>query len=305
MLRTLHTRVTNMSASDDDAVSEPWAALVGSRSVYATRKDYTDALEQFDISVCDALAVGQAASNRMAVPHHGYGTHIFTCVCTAAVAMIRAAPLSRWTRSDFQHWALSSVAPHARAIIEGQILFLYVMETPESTAAWSAKLNVMHLNDCVRRMSLHKNIGASDHVAGFESQAEELRERLRANEYFLALAPQIQKRCLDGESPMVPSRIEMLDKIGWDRKHFRAIFDLLSQHAHILPLSFYRLEPNGRGTGLENPTDRSYLHMTLLMCAEVLEKCTSEMVGAFPDTAASRRGKKSRFSPGPRGNLPR
>lgn len=271
----------------------------------ATRKDYNDSLEKFDVAVCEALAVSQASSNRIAVPHHGYGTHIFTCICGAAVAMIRAAPLSRWTRSGFQNWALSGIAAHARAIIEGQLLFFYIMETPESTNAWSAKLNVMHLNDCVRRISLHTNIGSAEAVKGFEVQAEELRNRLRGNEYFLTLPQHIQKRCLDGDSPMILSRNEMLDKIGWDRNHFRAIFDLLSQHAHILPLSFYRIEPNGRGSGLENPSDRGYIYMMLLACADVLEKCTNEMVGAFPDTAAMRKGKKSRFSPGPRGNLPR
>jgi hypothetical protein len=274
-------------------------------SLGATRKDYDDSLETFDVAVCEALAVSQASSSRIAVPHHGYGTHIFTCICGAAVALIRAAPLSRWTRSDFQNWALSGIAAHARAIIEGQLLFFYIMETPESTNAWSAKLNVMHLNDCVRRISLHTNIGSAEAVKGFEVQAEELRNRLRGNEYFLTLPQQIQKRCLDGDSPMIVSRNEMLDKMGWDRNHFRAIFDLLSQHAHILPLSFYRIEPNGRGSGLENPSDRGYISMMLLACADVLEKCTNEMVGAFPDTAAMRKGKKSRFSPGPRGNLPR
>jgi len=270
-----------------------------------TRKDYDDALESFDVAVCEAIAVSQACSNRVAVPHQGYGTHIFTCICTAAVAMIRAAPLSRWTRSDFQLWALSGIAAHARAIIEGQLLLFYIMETPESTHGWSAKLNVMHLNDCVRRITLHTNLGSVENVEGFERQADELRNRLRSNEYFLTLPPHVQKRCLDGDSPMILSRSEMLDKVGWDRNHFRAIFDLLSQHAHILPLSFYRIEPNGRGSGLENPTDRSYICMTLLACADVLERCTTELVSAFPDAAIARKGKKSRFSPGPRGNLPR
>lgn len=270
-----------------------------------TRKDYNDALELFDIAVCEALAISQAASNRIAIPHHGYGTHVFTGICCAATAMIRAAPLSRWIRSDFQHWAFSGIAGHARAIIEGQILFSYLMETPESEIAWSAKLNVMHLNDCTRRITLHTNTGATDEVAGFIEQAEELKDRLRGNEYFIALPSHVQRRCLEGESPMILSRIEMLDKLGWERNHFRAIFDLLSQHAHILPLSFYRSELNGRGSGLENPTDRHYICTMLSICAEVLDACTDQMVDAFPDTIARRQGKKSRFSPGPRGNLPR
>jgi len=104
---------------------------------------------------------------------------------------------------------------------------------------------------------------------------------------------------------MIATRKEMLEKVGWNRGHFRAIFDLLSQHAHILPLSFYRLEANGRGTGLENEADRGSLCTMLEVCAEALAQCTDLMVGAFADTAINRQGKKSKFSPGPRGNLPR
>ncbi len=300
-----------MTANNDVRSDETSDALTtfgipdASKISAVTRKDYNDALEKFDIAVCDAIAISQASANRMAAPNYGFGTQIFTCICSAAVAMIRAAPLSRWIRSDFPHWALNGIAAHARAIIEGHLLLAYIMEIPASADALSAKLDVMHLNDCTRRITLFTNLGTDDQIKKFETYADELKNRLRNNTYFCLLPKHIQKRCIDGGSPMIVSRTEMLDKVGWERNHFRAMYDLLSQHAHILPLSFYRLETNGRGTGLENPTDRYYLQMTLLACTDVLEKCTSEMLIAFPDTVVVRQGKKSRFSPGPRGNLPR
>lgn len=270
-----------------------------------TRRDYDIASEKFDVAVCEASAVSQAVSGRFVAAHLGYGTHVFTVICGQAIAMVRASPLSRWTRSDFQVWTPSTLAGYARAIIEGQLLLAYLMETPESQIAWSAKLNVMHLNDCTRRITLFTNLGAFDEIEGFVQESSRLKELLRANEYFCALPPQVQRRCLDGESPMIATRQEMLEKVGWDKGHFRALFDLLSQHAHILPLSFYRLESNGRGTGLENEADRRSLCTMLETCAEVLAQCTDLMVAAFPDAAARRQGKKSKFSPGPRGNLPR
>jgi hypothetical protein len=270
-----------------------------------TRRDYDIALEKFDVAVCEASAISQAAANRFVAAHLGYGTHVFTVICGQAVAMVRAAPLSRWTRSDFQIWTPSVLAGYARAIIEGHLLLAYLMETPESQIAWSAKLNVMHLNDCTRRITLFTNMGILDQVDGFRQEADRLKELLRANEYFCSLHAQVQRRCLEGESAMIATRQEMLEKVGWDKGHFRAFFDLLSQHAHILPLSFYRLEPNGRGTGLENEADRGSLCTMLETCAEVLAQCTDLIVDAFPDTATKRQGKKSKFSPGPRGNLPR
>lgn len=270
-----------------------------------TRKEYTLALERFDVIICEACAVSQAAAGQIALPHFGYGTHVFASVCGQGIAMIRALPLSRWVRSDFQFWALSGIAGYARAVIEGQLLFNYLMETPESRVAWSAKLFVMHLNDCTRRITLHANAGADQEAESFRMQAEEIKETLRTNSYFLTLPQNIQRRCLEGDSPMMVTRQDMVEKVGWNRDHFRAVFDLLSQHAHILPLSFYRMTPNGRGTGIENDTDRGYLTTTLNLASDALSQCTDILVAAFPETADRRQGKKSRFSPGPRGNLPR
>lgn len=266
--------------------------------------EYDKAMEAFDAALCEALAVGQASSGRYATPHHGYATHIFTCLCTQAVSMIRAAPRSRWVTAEFEHWSFNCVAGQFRAIMEGEILFTYIIETPTSPEQWSAKLNVMHLNDCTRRIKLFKNIlGQEESVAGFETAAEELRDRLRSNAYFTALPANTQKRCLSGEFLMISSRDEMLESMGKDRSAFNVMFDLLSQHTHILPLSFYRIEPEGRGTGMENEADRNYIGVGLAMCAEILKSATDKIVEAFPDVAPVRQGKQSKFSPGPKENL--
>lgn len=276
------------------------------KDVPYSRKDYEQALEQFDIAVCEACAVSQASGGRYDVPgHHQFGTRIFTGICATAVALIRAAPLSRWTRSDFQHWAFCSIAAYTRAIFEGYILISYLMETPKSPEELELKMLVMHLNDCMRRVNLHKNLGDVNEADKFKDDIESLKAPILESSYFKQLAAHEQKSCLSGESVMIVSRVEMLDKLKWDRGQFRAVYDLLSQHAHILPMSFYRMEEEGRGTGLENDTDRGYMCMMLEMCAGALSECTDLIVLAFPDTADRRKGKKSTFSPGPRGNLPR
>lgn len=186
---------------------------------------------------------------------------------------------------------------------------------PVTTVAAALRLAINVLRDSAesRRMPsgvmlderpVELHIEAAETFEDFLQESNRLKELLRANEYFCSLPAQVQRRCLDGESAMIAARQEMLEKVGWNIGHFRAFFDLLSQHAYILPLSFYRIEPNGRGTGLENEADRGSLCTMLEICAEVLGQCTALMVDAFPDTAAKRQGKKSKFSPGPRGNLP-
>lgn len=261
-------------------------------------------LAAFDAAVCEAIAVGQAIGCRMGEPNIAYSTHIFTRLCSHAVALVRAVPRSRWTRTDFEDWDFGCAAGHCRAILEGFLLFRYLIEEPDSDLEWSAKVNVMHLNDCTRRIKLMTNIGASEEVAGFTTRAEELRERLRKNSWFTDLSGSVQKRSLAGDNLMIPNRDEMLEKVGWDKKTFYFFWDLLSQYAHVLPISFYRIEANGRGTGIENDCDKCYIALAMQMSAGALVDATDLLVGIFPSTAEARKGTKSKFSAGPRANRP-
>lgn len=261
-------------------------------------------LEALDAAVCEALAVGQAIGRQMAKPHIGYSTHIFTRICSHATSLLRAVPRSRWTRADFEDWDFGCAAGHCRAIIEGFLLFRYLIEEPGSNLEWSAKLNVMHLNDCTRRIKLMANIDSSEEVAGFMTQAEELRERLRKNEWFTDLSASVKKRCLAGDNLMIPNRDEMLEKVEWDKKTFYFFWDLLSQYAHVLPVSFYRIEPNGRGTGIENDCDKCYIALAMQMSTDAMVDATDMLAALFPGTADVRKGAKSKFSPGPRANRP-
>lgn len=268
------------------------------------RAAYNAALTKFDAAICEAIAVSQASSGRQPEINIGYASYVFTRMCGAGIAFIRAAPLSRWIRADFDDRHFGGVAGHARSLLDGFLLFNYLIEPAKSEAELSARVNVMHLNDCSRRFELFKNLGMAEDLAGFEKQCEELRKRLDDNEYFKALPNAVQKNCLNGRFLMIDTRDEMLAKVGFAKGQFDALYDLWSQHVHILPISFYRIEPNGRGTGIENETDRGYIAQSLDIGASVLTDATDKMVGQFPDTAGVRRGTKSTFSPGPLENRP-
>lgn len=269
------------------------------------RAGYKAALDKFDAALCEAIAVSQASAGRMPEPNVGYASYVFTQMCGAGVSMIRAAPLTRWVRSDSDDWRFGSVAGHTRSLVDGFLLFSYLVEPAKSEPELKTRINVMHLNDCTRRIELHTNLGFADDLEGFEKQREELRARLNGNDYFKALPAAVQKNCLNGKFMMIDSRDEMLAKVGFSKGEFDALYDLWSQHVHILPMSFYRIEPNGRGTGVENSTDRSYIAQAMEIGAAVLTESTDRMVEQFPDVADVRRGVKSTFSPGPRENRPR
>jgi len=269
-----------------------------------TPEEYVAALEAFDATVCEACALSQAVGRRQAKPHAVYAANFFTRTCGHAVSMIRALPLSRWIRADFDHWDFGAVAGHARAILEGHLTFRYLAEEPESPEHWSAKLNVMHLNDCSRRLTLFRNLDDAEEVEGFEAQRAELQARLKNNAWFMALPEGLRKECLKGKYLTVASRDEMVLDSGWDPKKFNAYFDLLSQHTHTLTMSFYRMEPDGRGTGIENATDRGYMTTAMLVSTTSLVEQMEKLIEFFPDVAPARRGAASRFSPGPAVNAP-
>lgn len=269
------------------------------------RGTYTTALQKFDAAICEAAAVSQATANRFVASNVGHASKVFTRMCGAGVSMIRATPLSRWITSDFDDWQFAAVAGHARALLDGYLLFSYLIEPPKSEAELKTRINVMHLNDCTRRIELHTNLGNMDDIAGFEQQRTELQGRLKENEFFANLPAAVQKQCLKGRFLMIDNRDAMLAKLGFEKGLFDALYDLWSQHIHILPMSFYRIEPDGRGSGLENNTDRAYIAQALDVCAALLAKATDRMVEQFPDAAVARKGTKSTFSPGPASNLPK
>lgn len=269
------------------------------------RAEYKAALDKFDSAICEAIAVSQASSGRYSAPNIGYASHVFTQMCGAGVSMIRATPLSRWVRSDFEDWRFGAVAGHIRSLVDGFLLFNYLIKPTSCQDELNARMNVMHLNDCTRRIQLFTKMGLKTEQEGFEQQLQDLRGRLELNEYFKALPLPTQRACLNGKFLMIESRDEMLIKVGFKKGMFDTLYDLWSQHIHILPLSFYRTEPNGRGTGLENDADRSYISHSLEIGTAVLIDSTNMLVDNFPDVAHVRQGVKSTFSPGPKKNLPR
>jgi hypothetical protein len=265
--------------------------------------DYYLSLSSFDKAVCEACAVSNFTGDRYVVHYKGQSSHIFTRLCVHAQALISSLPKSRWAKRDYESWDFSIIAAHVRALMEGYLLFTYLSETPKSEQEWYVKLNVMHLNDCNRRIRLHQNISSEEDEKGFREQQEEIKQRLRDTEYFCELPVKLQKILLSGKALMIPSRDELLNKLGVDVGEFNAFYDVISNYTHILPISYYRSESNGRGTGVYNRTDLSYIVLSLKNCTEWLMASTNRMVELFPDSQIVRKGKKSKFTMGPKENM--
>jgi hypothetical protein len=84
---------------------------------YESRDAYVSALKKFDAAICEAIAVSQASANRMTATHWGYASYVYAQLCSTGVSLVRAAPMSRWVQSDFQHWTFGNIAGYARALL--------------------------------------------------------------------------------------------------------------------------------------------------------------------------------------------
>lgn len=265
------------------------------------RMHYEEALHVFDGAVCEATAVGQAQAGRMADPCVGYASYVFSRMCAHGTAIIRAAPLSRWMESDHEQWGFHAVACHARALLEGNLYFHYLMSpVNDLLEEGRARITLLQLNDCCSRIKMFAD--NQEQLQGFQAQRDELVDRLKTIPFFQQLAPPVQAQCLSGKKAWFMDRAQLVEMVGMNKVQFDVIWDLWSQHSHIHPMSFYRMEANGRGSGLENDTDRAYLTTAMLICGGILEAATESMVEAFPDVAGVRQGVDSKFSPGPKAN---
>ncbi|MFF7106985.1 hypothetical protein [Pseudomonas sichuanensis] len=264
--------------------------------------DYEDALRKLDVAVCEAQAVSQAINVEEAELHIGFSVQIFRKLCSHSVALICSVPRSRWVVSDFENWDFVCIAAQGRAILEGYLLFLYLTKTPSCDAEWSARLLVLYINDCTRRAQIMSQVKATDAAEDLRTQTEELRDRIRRNPWFLSLDDKTRKRCLAGQHLMISSRDEVLEDAGWDSDEFNAVWNLLSQYSHVLPMSFTRMEVGGRGSGSLNQTDLDYMTATISMCADTLHAATNYMASAFAYTEVLRRGINSVFESGPKAN---
>jgi len=262
-------------------------------------------LKDLDASVCEAIAVSQAISQRMEAPAVGYSTYVFSRICLHAQSLMCAAPKSRWVRRKFEIWDISTVASHARSILEGYLLFRYLADAPSDPDVQRVYLQVMHMYDCKKRMAILPYILPEGDIKFGRVQEEKIRSRLESSEFFQSLDDRTKKGVLAGRTLTIRSRSEIVSDLKMDKEEFNFLWNYLSQYTHVLSFSFYRIEPNGRGTGLMNEHDLRALCMVLKVCRNLIDSAVDRLIEIFPDASESRKGINSKFSPGPARNLPR
>lgn len=243
-------------------------------------KNYLESLDMLDNVVRECIFVSRGYAG-IAAPEgrHYYASVLFVALITRGMSLLNLAPFSPWTAKKIEHWDYASMTGVVRTMIELRAAFHYLCTDPCSQEEWYCRWNLFNLHDCVSRIRLFTAQKNDEQVAGFEVQAEELRERLRTNAFFQALDPKRHKKLLHGQTAYLFPLETLMEKAGMEVETFRMLYILFSTHVHALPMSFYRLGGDNpeRGRGLPSPAEEGYSSLCLTLAATLIVASREEM----------------------------
>jgi hypothetical protein len=242
-------------------------------------RNYESLRQSLETAVRDAAWSSMQAAGRKAGPRRYWSSTVFTRFCTHARSLLSLCPPT--IDNPVSNWDFAAVASLTRNLFEAYLLLRYFCE-PTDGEEWSARLNLMQLSDCVSRMKVFEQLQDHQASVAFLPHAVELRGRLETNSYFQSLDPSLQKRLLQGHRPSIFTNRELADKFGVEAKVW-GYFELLSSHAHTLPLSFYRTAEQRR-TGVANEVDVTYIASAMEFDRDLTQNARGAFEEDFADT---------------------
>jgi hypothetical protein len=245
--------------------------------------EYLQRLDMLDNVVRECIFVSRSYGGIPAPTRkHFYASVLFTSLLSRATSLVILAPHSPWANKLIEHWDYASLAVIARTMIELRCAFHYLCIDQCSDDEWECRWNLLNLHDCISRKRLFeaREVDA-EQSAGFDAQAEELRDRLKANAYFAQLKN--QQKLLNGQAAYLYPIEDLAEKAGIEKKMYRFLNVFFSSHVHGLPMSYYRMggEYGDRGRGVPSPIEEGYTSMELSLAATLLVTTRDEVHSLF------------------------
>lgn len=246
-------------------------------------KEFNESIEGLDGALKECFELSQRCAGIPApTGAHFYASVLFTTLCSRGASFAILAPGSTFSKKVFDHWDYASLAVLARSILEIRISFFHLCVQECTTAEWEYRWNLFNLHDCTSRIHMFEEMDpSSKDLPGFKTQADELRDRLKKNEAFLALSESEQRRLLHGKHAY-PVRLEVIaEHAGVPVSEFRLLYKFLSSHVHGLPMSFYRVGDDGRGRGFYCEVEDGYSALCVSFVLGILAASRDEMRKLF------------------------
>jgi len=215
---------------------------------------------------------------------HFYASVLFTALISRGLSLVNLIPHSPWSQKLIEHWDYASAMGICRTMMELRFAFYYLCVDECPRIEWECRWNIFNLHDCEARRKMFEVLDTSpEQKASFEVQADELRDRLRSNDYFLSLPEAKKRKYLRGQTAYLFALEDIGEKAGVDKQTFRWLYAFFSNHVHGLPMSFYRMGLDGgdRGRGLPTPVEERYTSLCLSTAASLLTHTRDEILMLF------------------------
>ncbi|MCK1670412.1 DUF5677 domain-containing protein [Bradyrhizobium sp. 150] len=256
--------------------------------------DYLERLHVIDNVVRECIHVSkQYAGIKSPTSRHFYASVLFTSLVTKGVSLAIFCPLSPWAEKMIEHWDYGSLTGVVRSMLETRLNFFYLCVEACTDEEWDCRWNLFNLHDSIARRRLfeaqQEMTGAEvSDIASFSTQADEVRQRLNANNFFLALPEKQRNKFLKGRDAHLYPLEEIAERAGVGRGVFKYLHVLFSQHVHGLPMSFYRMGGDypERGRGLPSEVEESYAALCLSFAATLLTGARDELHELFVGLSA-------------------
>jgi hypothetical protein len=209
---------------------------------------------------------------------------LFAKFCVTSVSLVQLLPGNLIFPSAFDNWDAPSVATLSRNLIENYHTLFYLCIEKVSEQEWQCRLQLFNLHDCITRKKLFTDLGTeAEMLANFEQQANELREQLKLNPFFLGFSDSERKKWLKGDHAFYLTREDIEQRFSPGVSHFKAMYRLLSSQAHTFPMSFYRTIEQRRGTGVKTDAELDYISMAVEYIIQYLQLATRQMLELYPN----------------------
>lgn len=253
-----------------------------------TDEQYQRAIGEFDHAISDATRVSRTAAGRTVPDPAWWACLLYTRLCVTGTSLLSLVPGSRFAGRFINHYDFSAVASITRNVWECYFMFFYLGIDATEGDEWLTRLNILQLHDCTSRLKMFAELDPDDvNLRGFQTQADELRDRINSRAYFGTLPERRRKQLLKGENALLLSQDELLKRMNEDVGFLRGMYRFLSFHVHSLPVAFYRMADREQGRGIGSDWENGNIAMALEVARHPIVRATREMRGLFPDLPAT------------------
>jgi hypothetical protein len=210
---------------------------------------------------------------------HFYASVLFTRLCVKAMSLKKLSPHPELLGKN-AHWDYASVCSITRNIVECYLIFYYLCVQAVDDKEWEARWRLFNVHDCLSRDKMFKSTNLVP-----DEEAEKVisitLDELKANDYFRTFTLKQQQHYLKGNDALFLSQDQIVQSYGGDVEEFRFLYRFLSNQVHSLPMSFYRVDEQVRGRGIESDIEVNYTSLCLGIAQEYIEKAYKDYNNIF------------------------